>query len=135
MAPQPADNPICAHCGRVMPRQANKSGSPQPRKYCSKACRFTAGARLHGELEQAILKLLAERSPESTICPSEAARLRFGERFREHMEQTRRAARRLAHRGVVTLTQQGRAVKPEEIRGPIRIARGAEFSKALEEQA
>ncbi|MGL4400539.1 MAG: DUF3253 domain-containing protein, partial [Luteolibacter sp.] len=46
-------------------------------------------------LEETILSLLAQRAPEVTICPSEAARLQFPDDWREHMEDTRRAARRL----------------------------------------
>lgn len=96
-------------------------------KYCSASCRKTARARIHRELEDRIMALLAER--ESSICPSEAARDRFPEDWRSHMEDVRRAARRLAHAGRVVITQQGRTVDPATFRGPIRIARGPGFGQ------
>ena len=124
---------ICAHCGRYMPgtpiraARNGQSASP-PRKYCSAACRSAARARLHGELEEAIRELLAGRGAGASICPSEAARRRFGEDFRRHMEDARRAARRLAHRGVVEIAQKGRPVDPADFRGAVRIRRGPAFA-------
>lgn len=49
----------------------------------------------------AILDLLAERGPDKTICPSEAARALAGdEDFRPYMDPVRQAAARLADVGV-----------------------------------
>lgn len=71
--------------------------------------------------------MLGARDPRASICPSEPARQRFGNGYRDHMEDVRRAARRLAYAGFVTITQRDRVVNPATIRGPIRIARGASF--------
>lgn len=125
---------VCHHCGRYMRSDKGATGTPKtatPRTYCSASCRRDAGARLHRELEDEIVRLLATRDSTSSICPSEAARARFGDDFRRHMEDTRRAARRLAHREVVRITQRGRTVHPAEIRGPIRVERGAAFARAI----
>lgn len=37
------------------------------------------------------------------------------------MERARRAARRLARRGMVDITQGGVTVEPDDFRGPIRL--------------
>jgi len=76
------------------------------------------------ELEQAILRLLAARSPGATICPSEAARaVAAGGSWRQLMAAARAAAGRLAGRGDVQITQAGRVVELASARGPIRIRR------------
>lgn len=77
-------------------------------------------------MEAAILGLLAERQPAATICPSEAARRVAGdddEQWRPRMDAARDAARRLARKGAVEITQRGAVVDPETARGPIRIRR------------
>jgi hypothetical protein len=72
--------------------------------------------------EEAILTLLDQRVPGKTICPSEAARALGGDDgFREHMDEVREAAAFLRARGVIEVTQRGRAVDPETARGPIRL--------------
>lgn len=97
-------------------------------KYCSTACRRTASANVHRRLETAIRELLAARAPASTICPADAARRVFGDGFREHMEAARSAARRLAHRDEIRITQKGKRVDPASFRGPIRLGRGPAFA-------
>ena len=72
--------------------------------------------------EVAILALLDRRGPGRTICPSEAARALGGDDgFREHMDEVRQAAASLRERGVIEVTQRGRAVDPATARGPIRL--------------
>ena len=121
------DRKLCAHCGRVIAPRRMRDADWAALKYCSSACRRQASARVHHHLESAILELLAARRADASICPSEAARVVFGEEFSSHMEEARRAARRLSHRGVTVITQKGRAVDPASFRGPIRIARGRGF--------
>ncbi|MFD8621128.1 DUF3253 domain-containing protein [Streptomyces sp. NPDC059513] len=78
------------------------------------------------QLEAAILKLLGGRAPAATICPSDAARAVHDgddDGWRALMEPARRAARRLVAAGEVEITQGGRPVDPDEVRGPIRIRR------------
>ncbi|OLZ64181.1 S-adenosylmethionine tRNA ribosyltransferase [Streptomyces amritsarensis] len=77
-------------------------------------------------LEQAILNLLERRGPTATICPSDAARAVYqgdDDGWRDLMEPTRRAARRLVATGEVEMTRGGRAVDPAGARGPVRIRR------------
>jgi hypothetical protein len=73
------------------------------------------------KLESAILALLARRKPGETICPSEAARAVAPGSWRPLMDAARAAARRLAGRGAVQVTQGGRVVDPSNVRGPIRL--------------
>ncbi|MFH8478766.1 DUF3253 domain-containing protein [Streptomyces sp. DSS69] len=78
------------------------------------------------QLEAAILELLDGRAPAATICPSDAARAVHDgddDGWRALMEPARRAARRLVAAGEVEITQGGRPVDPDEVRGPIRIRR------------
>lgn len=70
----------------------------------------------------AILELLADRGPEKTICPSEAARALAGaDDFRPYMEPVRDAAAGLAEAGRIEVTQKGEPVTIGEARGPIRL--------------
>ncbi|MBG6178963.1 DUF3253 domain-containing protein [Arthrobacter sp. CAN_A1] len=74
-------------------------------------------------LEAAIRRLLGERAPEATICPSEAARAVSDGQWRDLMEASRDAARRLVAAGEVEITQGGTVIDPSTIKGPIRIRR------------
>jgi len=73
-------------------------------------------------LTAAVRTLAGHRSPDRTICPSDAARAVGGDRWRSLMQPTREVARRLARAGQVQITQRGSVLDPErEWRGPIRI--------------
>lgn len=90
--------------------------------YCSEKCRRQRVSAVDTELEAAILMLLDTWS--GTICPSEAARVvAEGDGWRELMEPTRRAARRLVASGEVEIVQGGRVVDPSTAKGPIRLRR------------
>jgi len=69
-----------------------------------------------------ILKLVAERGPGKTICPSEAARAIGGAQWREAMPLIHAAAKALAEEGAVELRQGGEPCGTEGIVGPYRIA-------------
>jgi hypothetical protein len=71
---------------------------------------------------EAILRLLDERDPGKTICPSEAARALAGDAdFRPYMEPVREAAAKLVDAGEIEVTQKGRPVTIADARGPIRL--------------
>jgi hypothetical protein len=82
---------------------------------------------LERRLERTMLRLLAERSPSVTICPSEVSRAVGGDDWRPLMEPTRAVARRLMRDGVVEITQRGAVIDPDTIVGPIRIRRAGQF--------
>lgn len=113
---------FCASCGRRMPF-AKKAPAATPKKYCSKTCASRRVRPVDRALEGAILELLGKGNPPSSICPSEAARKVRPEDWRDWMEDTRRAARRLAHRQRIEVLQKGRVVDPAAFRGPIRLRR------------
>ncbi|MGZ8176571.1 DUF3253 domain-containing protein [Williamsia sp. SKLECPSW1] len=73
------------------------------------------------ELCRAVLDLLAQRAPTSSICPSDVARRLNPDDWRPLMEPVREAARELVASGDVEITQHGEVVDPDTIRGPIRI--------------
>ena len=112
----------CASCGRrMLPRKRWQHQWSEVR-YCSSACRNRRIRPIDRQLEAAILALLSQHHPDASICPSEAARqVGTDDNWRDLMEPTRRAARRLAHRRLVDILQRGRAVDPGDFRGPIRI--------------
>jgi hypothetical protein len=121
----PGETKPCAVCGRSIEWRKKWERDWASVKYCSKACRSRGVNDTDEALEDAILGLLAKRSAGSSICPSEAAKAVGGsddeDNWRALMEPTRMAARRLVARGMVEITQGGRAVDPSRAKGPIRI--------------
>lgn len=83
------------------------------------------GKEKAAQLEAAILELLAERGPNKSICPSEAAKLVGGKVARHDweslMEPAREASRRLVKAGKVIMTQKDKVVDPARVKGPIRL--------------
>lgn len=74
------------------------------------------------KLRKAILEMARDRGPQSSICPSDAARAVGGEGWRALMDEARDIARTLARSGHVEITQKGIALDPDaQWRGPIRI--------------
>lgn len=73
--------------------------------------------------EDAVLRLLSQRAPKTTICPSEAAREIAGDdgNWRMYMDDVHRAVDRLLEEGRITLSWKGEAM--EQRHGPYRIAR------------
>jgi Protein of unknown function (DUF3253) len=75
-------------------------------------------------LEETILSLIAERGPEKTICPSDAARALGGthpDGWGPLMQPIRRIAVRLAKEGRLVITRKGRIVDPDDFRGVYRL--------------
>lgn len=73
-------------------------------------------------LERTILALTRERGPDSSICPSDAARAVGGGDWRDLMDRTRAVARDLARKGRVAVTSRGQVLAPDSTwHGPIRI--------------
>ncbi len=68
-----------------------------------------------------ILRLVGERGPGKTICPSEAARAERGDDWRTLMKQVRRAAQKLAREGRIAIYRKGKPVDPDQVKGVIRL--------------
>ncbi len=62
-----------------------------------------------------------KRGEDKSICPSEVAREMFGDNWRTKMQTVRDAAFDLAAQNQITITQKGKKVDPEKLKGPIRI--------------
>ncbi len=76
----------------------------------------------HKRLRAAMRALLRARPVTSSICPSDAARIVGGPRWRTLLPQARVVARDTAHAGEVIITQRGQELDPaNDWRGPIRI--------------
>ncbi len=84
-----------------------------------------AGQRVR--LAAAMRVLLRHRPPESTICPSDAARTVGGTGWRTLMAAAREVAGELAEAGVLEVRQGGQAVELATATGPIRLARGPKW--------
>jgi hypothetical protein len=79
---------------------------------------------LRERLTAAVRTLLRHRRPESTICPSDAARVAAGTAWRDAMDLARAVAVELASEGLVEVRQHGRAVDPATATGALRLGRG-----------
>ena len=115
----------CAACGRRMEWRKSWARNWDEVKFCSDSCRKHKGGTADQGLEEAILRLLAERGAGKTICPSEAARAVAASDEREAweplMEPARMAARRLVAAGRIAITQGGQVVDASTAKGPIRL--------------
>jgi hypothetical protein len=80
------------------------------------------GQRLR--LAAAMRVLLRHRSPEATICPSDAARVVGGTSWRDLMDLARDVAHGLAGDEVIAARQRGVDVDLATAVGPVRLARG-----------
>jgi len=116
-----AEVKFCAACGRRIEWRRKWAKDWEQVRYCSRACRGRRLTATDSRLEEAILALLEARARGGSICPSEAARSVGGDDWRALMERSRAAARRLAARGHVEITQRGRVVDGSTARGPVRI--------------
>jgi len=72
-------------------------------------------------ISKAILDMATERGVDKTICPSEVARALFDIHWRKYMNDVRQAAVELQQQGKVSITQKGKLVDVDHIKGPIRI--------------
>lgn len=117
----------CRICGREMQWRKAWARNWDEVRTCSQACRRRRLRAVDHRLEAAILMLLADRPGTATICPSEAARAIGAEGWRSLMDDTRRAARRLAAADLVEIRQRGAVVDPSHAKGPIRLGRGHRF--------
>lgn len=81
-------------------------------------------------MARAILRLLAQRSEQASLCPSEVARHLASDEgdWRGLMPAVRQAAAHLAAAGTIRVTQGEQEVDIQgEVRGPVRLRRGATF--------
>jgi hypothetical protein len=73
-------------------------------------------------IAEAIDALLATRSADASICPSEVARRLSPDDWRALMARVREVASDMARAGRVRITQRDRAIDPDAVPGgPIRI--------------
>lgn len=77
------------------------------------------------EIETTILRLVAQRGPDKSVCPSEVARAIGGpdqDCWRPLMQPVRSVAVRLAKQGRIAILRKGRAVAdPGDVKGVYRL--------------
>ncbi|MEJ7634377.1 DUF2256 and DUF3253 domain-containing protein [Aeromicrobium sp.] len=117
----PVPSKTCVSCGRTIEWRKKWARDWDDVRYCSATCQRRKITDEERDLERRIVEMLAARSRESTICPSDVARAVAPDEWRPMMEPVRRAARRLVDRGEVEITQKGSVVDPSTAKGPIRI--------------
>ena len=83
-----------------------------------------------GDVEGAILSLLAERGPGKSICPSEAARAVDAQGWRRLLGQVRATAVGLARQGRIEITRHGKPADPDSFKGVYRLRLPAPQSAA-----
>lgn len=75
-------------------------------------------------IEAELLRLVEERGPGKTICPSEVARSLGGsdpDKWGRLMQPIRRSAVRLTKEGRVRILRKGKPVDPDDFKGVYRI--------------
>lgn len=73
------------------------------------------------DISATILSTAIQRGPQKSTCPSEIARMLFPDDWRKHMKNIVDVAIDLHHQGKVLITQKGKAIDVNHIKGPIRI--------------
>ena len=77
---------------------------------------------MSARIESEILRQVAARGADRSICPSEVARALDSGAWRGLMSPVRRAAARLAQAGQIDILRKGRPVDPAaELKGVIRL--------------
>lgn len=80
------------------------------------------------EIEATMLRLVDERGPGKTCCPSEVARALGGphpDGWGPLMQPVRRVAVRLTKAGRIAILRKGRPVDPDDFRGIYRLGPAA----------
>jgi hypothetical protein len=78
------------------------------------------GAQSFINYREAILDLLNERGPGKTICPSEILPIEL-KKDKDVMEEVRESAKLLVLENKIEITQSGRVIDPNSIKGPVRL--------------
>ncbi|GJD98858.1 DUF3253 domain-containing protein [Methylobacterium isbiliense] len=76
-------------------------------------------------IAETLLRLVAERGADKTVCPSEVARALGGphpDGWGPLMQPVRRAAVRLMKDGRIVILRKGRVVDPDDFRGVYRLS-------------
>ena len=77
------------------------------------------------EIENTLLRLIAEAGPEKTISPADAARTLGGvhpDQWGPLMQPIRRVAVQLAEQGRILVLRKGKPVDPQDFKGVYRLA-------------
>lgn len=73
------------------------------------------------KIAEHILAVAEQRGADKSTCPSEIARTLFPDHWRKQMATVMEVAIGLCVDGKISITQKGKAVDLEKIKGPVRI--------------
>lgn len=111
----------CAVCGREIRWRKKWERDWESVRYCSQRCKRAKLDAVDERLTEVTVELLQRRGVGKSICPSEVARAVDAEEWRDLMERSRAAARRLVAAGVAEMTQGGAVVDPSTAKGAVRV--------------
>lgn len=74
------------------------------------------------EIKNRILTFTKKRGPESSVCPSEVTRDLFSDVWKNHLDDVKHVAGELQSEKLIKITQDGRDVRIDEAKGPIRLS-------------
>ena len=72
-------------------------------------------------ITDAMLRIAAERGPEKSMCPTDVARAVSAENWRPLLGAVRKVAADLARQGKIEILRKGKPIKPDDMRGVIRL--------------
>ncbi|WP_293786721.1 DUF3253 domain-containing protein [uncultured Pedobacter sp.] len=73
------------------------------------------------KIAERILLVAGQRGADKSTCPSEIARMLYPDHWRKYMGTVMEVAIDLCVNGKISITQKGKAVDVEKIKGPVRI--------------
>ena len=114
---------VCQACGRTITWRKKWERDWGNIRYCSNACRRRRSPRRDAQLEKSITGYLTQY-PGKAISSAELLKLLHATDTQTHTtkaEDVRRAMRRLAHQGRIEVIQQGKRIKPQNIRGEVQV--------------
>jgi len=121
LAAKRAADPVAEKAARARVQDAKLALGERGEPYWEE--RSEAGQRKRAAATmRALLVHRAAGSGNSTICPSDVARIIGVETWRESMALVREVAGELVARGQMRVLQRGREVAIDQARGPIRLA-------------
>ena len=113
------ESKICVSCGLEFFWRKKWERNWDTVKYCSERCKKSFKRIMH--VKNITAELVSKR--ETSLCPSEVAKVISPDNWKERMQDVHSAARLLAHENKLCITQKGGIVDPQSVKGPRRLRR------------
>lgn len=73
------------------------------------------------EIKSHILQLTKKRGTGKSVSPSQVARDLFSDIWKDHLDEVRSMAGELQSERLISVTQNGKSVDPNKVKGPIEM--------------